>query len=153
MATGPGPGVTDADREAAAARLREHYAQGRLTLEEFHHRLDAVFVATTQSQLTAIARDLPRAEASVPLPSAAAGGGRERARQQRGPDYRGRPGVIPVIVAALAAWLLVSGLHLGIFTWPGRLALFLVIFAAIRWLVRFLWSLARGGGPISGGRW
>jgi len=37
----------------AAARLREHYAQGRLTLEEFHQRLDAVFAATTQSQLSA----------------------------------------------------------------------------------------------------
>jgi hypothetical protein len=57
-----------------------------------------------------------------------------------------------VIFAALAAWLLVSGLHLGMFIWPGRLALFLVIFAAVRWLMRFLWSLGRGGGPISGGR-
>jgi len=37
----------------AAARLREHYAQGRLTLEEFHQRLDAVFAATTQSQFSA----------------------------------------------------------------------------------------------------
>jgi hypothetical protein len=152
VATGPGPGVTDADREAAAARLREHYAQGRLTLEEFRRRLDAVFEATTQSQLTAIARDLPRTESPVSLPSAATGNGRERARQQRGPGSRGRPGVISVIVAALAAWLLVPSLHLGIFTWPGRLALFLVIFAAIRWLVRFLWSLGRGGAPMGGGR-
>ena len=68
------------------------------------------------------------------------------------PGSRARPGVIPVIVAALAAWLLVSGLQLGIFTWPGRLALFLMIFAAIRWLIRFLWGLARGGGPIGGRR-
>jgi hypothetical protein len=60
--------------------------------------------------------------------------------------------VIPVIVAALAAWLLVPGLHLGMFTWPGRLALFLMIFAAIRWLMRFLWSLGRGGAPMGGRR-
>ncbi len=152
MATGSGPGVTDADREAAAARLREHYAQGRLTLEEFRRRLDAVFDATTQSQLTAIARDLPRTESPVPLPSAGTGSGRERARQQRRPGSRARMGVIPVIAAALAAWLLVPGLHLGIFTWPGRLALFLMIFAAIRWLMRFLWSLGRGSGPIPGRR-
>jgi hypothetical protein len=152
VATGSGPGVTDADREAAAGRLREHYAQGRLTLEEFRHRLDAVFEATTQSQLTAIARDLPRTESPVPLPSTATGNGRERARQQHGPGSRGRPGVIPVIVAALVAWLLVPGLHLGMFTWPGRLALFLMIFAAIRWLMRFLWSLGRGGAPMGGGR-
>ena len=150
MATGPGPRVTDADREAAAARLREHYAQGRLTLEEFHHRLDAAFQATTQSQLTAITRDLPRTESPAPLPSTTTGNGRERARQQRRPGSRARPGMIAVIAAALAAWLLVS--DLGMFAWPGRLALFLMIFAAIRWLMRFLWGLGRGGGPIGGGR-
>ena len=147
MTTGSGPRITDADRAAAAARLREHYAQGRLTLEEFHRRLDAAFDATTQSQLTAITRDLPRTE-SPALPSTATGNGRERARQQRRP----RPVLIPVIIAALAAWLLLSGLHLGIFAWPGRIALFLAIFAAIRWLARFLWSLGRGSGPV-GRRW
>ena len=152
MTTGPGPRISDADREAAAARLREHYAQGRLTLEEFHRRLDAVFDATTQSQLTAIARDLPRNESPVPLPSTGTGGGRERARQQHRPGSRARPDVIPVIIAVLAAWLLVSRLHLGIFTWPGRIALFLMIFAAIRWLIRFLWGLGRGAGPMGGGR-
>jgi len=52
----------------------------------------------------------------------------------------------------VAAWLLVSRLHLGIFTWPGRIALFLMIFAAIRWLIRFLWGLGRGAGPMGGGR-
>ena len=143
MTNEPGPRVTDADREAAAARLREHYAQGRLTLEEFHHRLDAAFEATTQSELTAITRDLPRTQSPV-APSAAAGNGRERAGQQHRPGSRARPGVIPVIIAALAAWLLVPTVHLGIFTWPGKIALFLMIFAAIRWLIRFLWSLGRG---------
>ncbi|HUA30142.1 MAG TPA: DUF1707 domain-containing protein, partial [Streptosporangiaceae bacterium] len=41
MATGPDLRIGDAEREAAAASLREHYAQGRLTLEEFNERLDA----------------------------------------------------------------------------------------------------------------
>jgi DUF1707 SHOCT-like domain len=149
VATGPGPRVTDADREAAAARLREHYAQGRLTLEEFHQRLDTAFTATTQSQLTAITRDLPRTESQAPLPSTTTGSRRERAGQHHRPGSRSRPGAIPVVVAALAAWLLVSGLQLGIFTWPGKIALFLMIFAAIRWLMRLLWGLGRGGG----GRW
>src|SRR5215831_5377706 len=152
VTTEPGPRVTDADRQAAAARLREHYAQGRLTLEEFHHRLDATFEATTQSQLTAITRDLPRTGSPAPLPVAATGNGRERAGRQGRPGSRPRPVVIPAIIAVLAAWLLVSGLHLGIFAWPGRVALFLMIFAAIRWLVRFLWGLGRGSGRIGGGR-
>ena len=57
-----------------------------------------------------------------------------------------------MIIAVVAAWLLVSRLHLGIFTWPGRIALFLMIFAAIRWLIRFLWGLGRGAGSMGGGR-
>jgi uncharacterized protein DUF1707 len=152
VTTEPGPRVTDADREAAAVRLREHYAQGRLTLEEFRRRLDAAFGATTPSQLTAITRDLPRTGSPAPVPTAATGNGRERAGRQHRRGSWPRPGVIPVIIAVVVAWLLVSGLHLGIFTWPGRVALFLMIFAAIRWLVRFLWGLGRGGGPIGGRR-
>jgi hypothetical protein len=150
VASGPDLRISDADREAAAAHLREHYAQGRLTLEEFHHRLDAVFEAATQSQLAALTRDLPRAASPAPPLAIATGNGRERAGRERRPGSWTRLGVIPVIVAALAAWLLVSGLDL--FAWPGKLALFLMIFAAIRWLMRFLWNLGRGGGPMGGGR-
>ena len=152
MATGPGPRIADTDREAAAAHRREHYAQGRLTLAEFHRRLDAVFEAATQSQLTALTRDLPGTGSPAPLPPIATGNGRERARQQHRPGSRARLGVIPVLIAALAAWLLLSGLHLGVFAWPGRLALFLAIFAAIRWLMRLLWNLGRGGGAMGGRR-
>jgi hypothetical protein len=69
VATGPDLRIGDADREAVAARLREHYAQGRLTLEEFNQRLDAAFAATTQGQLGALTSDLPPAAApSAPLP-------------------------------------------------------------------------------------
>jgi hypothetical protein len=40
-----GAAVTDTDREASAAQLREHYAAGRLSLDEFQDRLDAVYRA------------------------------------------------------------------------------------------------------------
>ena len=36
-----------------------------------------------------------------------------------------------VVIAVLAAWLLISDLHLRMLPWPGRVAVFLVIFAAI----------------------
>jgi Domain of unknown function (DUF1707) len=137
VATGSDLRIADADREAAAAFLREHYAQGRLTLEEFNQRLDAVFAATTQSQLSALTRDLPRAAApSAPLPATSAADGRERARREHQPGWRARLGMIGVIIAVLTAWLLISGLHLGMFLWPGKVAIFLTIFAAVRWLVR-----------------
>jgi hypothetical protein len=154
MATGPDLRIGDADREAAAAHLREHYAQGRLTLEEFNKRLDAVFAATRQSQLSALTRDLPRAaRPPVPLPVSTGGTGRERARREQRSGSGGWRGVIPVVLAVFAAWLLISGLPLRIFGWPGRVAIFLAIFAALRWLIRRLWSLGQGSVPMSRGRY
>jgi DNA-binding MarR family transcriptional regulator len=57
----PAPGVRagDADRDAAAAALAEHFAQGRLTLDELKARLDATLTAATYGELTRAARDLP----------------------------------------------------------------------------------------------
>ena len=49
----------DADRDAAAAALGEHFAQGRLTLDELDARLDATLAATTHGELSQAARDLP----------------------------------------------------------------------------------------------
>ena len=51
--------VGDAERDAAAADLGEHYTAGRLTLEELHERLEAVFAAKTFGQLGRIMSDLP----------------------------------------------------------------------------------------------
>jgi hypothetical protein len=51
--------IGDAERDAAAADLGEHYAAGRLTLDELHERLDAVFSAKTFSHLARIMADLP----------------------------------------------------------------------------------------------
>jgi hypothetical protein len=50
--------VGDADREAAAAALCEHFALGRLSLEELHTRLNAALTATTYGDLAEAVRDL-----------------------------------------------------------------------------------------------
>ena len=63
MATGYNLRVGDADREAAATQLREHYADGRLTLEELNERLDQTFAAKTKADLNTVVRDLPQAAA------------------------------------------------------------------------------------------
>jgi class 3 adenylate cyclase len=57
----PAPGVRlgDADREQVAALLREHCVEGRLTLDEFSSRLDALYAARTDAELAAVLRDLP----------------------------------------------------------------------------------------------
>ncbi len=59
-APGPELRVGDAEREAAAAALGEHFAQGRLTFAEFLARLDAALTATMQSEIAHTARDLPQ---------------------------------------------------------------------------------------------
>lgn len=58
----PGPHrlrIGDAERDAATADLGEHYAAGRLNLDELHERVDAVLTAKTFGQLATIMADLP----------------------------------------------------------------------------------------------
>ena len=50
--------VGDADRDAAAAALGEHFAHGRLTLDELDARLEATLTATTHGELSQAAWDL-----------------------------------------------------------------------------------------------
>jgi Domain of unknown function (DUF1707) len=57
--------LSDAERDAAVARLRESCAVGRLTLEEFSGRADAVYAARTRAELEPVLADLP----AVPAPS------------------------------------------------------------------------------------
>jgi Domain of unknown function (DUF1707) len=61
--------VSDADRDAVAAQLREHYAQGRLTMDELNERLDRVFASRTNLELAAVTSDLPYTSPRGVLPS------------------------------------------------------------------------------------
>lgn len=158
MATQPSLRIGDAEREATAAELREHFAHGRLTLEEFNQRLDAVFAAKTQADLTRITRDLPHVRSGgAPLPSArtrpgplltsapvASGAvagwatsdwtGRDRSRHQ----HRHGIGAFATLLAALATWLLVYDVILVGLKWPlpGRLGLLVAIFTLVRGALR-----------------
>ena len=70
MATQPSLRIGDRERDAVTAELREHYAHGRLTLEEFNQRLDAAFAAKTQADLSRLTADLPHVRSGgAPLPS------------------------------------------------------------------------------------
>jgi Domain of unknown function (DUF1707) len=51
--------VSDAEREAAAAELQEHFASGRLNQDELNERLSTAFAAKTRGDLKAIFADLP----------------------------------------------------------------------------------------------
>ena len=51
--------VSDAEREAALARLRDGFADGRLTHETFSHRVDEALRARADHELRRLVADLP----------------------------------------------------------------------------------------------
>lgn len=51
--------ASDAEREAAAAEIREHFAQGRLSPDELADRLGRVYAARTADELAVLRADLP----------------------------------------------------------------------------------------------
>jgi DNA-binding PadR family transcriptional regulator len=51
--------TSEADREDATARLRDHYAEGRLTYEELGERITAALNARTFGDLRRVLADLP----------------------------------------------------------------------------------------------
>ncbi len=61
-ARGPAPGgprASDADRSRFATMLERHFAEGRLSEEEFSERMDRVLGARTLGELYALSADLP----------------------------------------------------------------------------------------------
>jgi len=114
-----GAAVTDADREACAAQLREHYAVGRLSLDEFQDRLDAVYRAQTVRELGMVTDSLPREGVAI-LP---------------GMPWDGYRGGYPLDVAKMRAALSRAGrrimLAFGIVTAGSLLVLTLLITALV----------------------
>jgi hypothetical protein len=58
--------ASDSEREQAVGRLREATAQGRLTLDEFSQRVEAVYGAKTHQELEPLTADLPAVPANLP---------------------------------------------------------------------------------------
>lgn len=51
--------ASDADRERVVTRLRDHAAEGRLTMDEFEDRMRKAYEARTYAELAPLTRDLP----------------------------------------------------------------------------------------------
>jgi len=67
MSPQPEMRISDAERDAAANALGEHYAAGRLTNEEYDERSDTAFAAKTSSDLRPLFVDLPPLGGRSPL--------------------------------------------------------------------------------------
>jgi DNA-binding CsgD family transcriptional regulator len=83
--------IGDADRECLVALLREHYAAGRLDLDDLRHRVGVVLTAANAEQASAALADLPPAGAPGP-PRA---GRRRRSRGRHAEASEPEPGWMP----------------------------------------------------------
>ena len=125
MAELPPLRAADSDRDRAAADLREHFAAGRLSEDEFSERLGAVYAATTVAELTRISADLPDPR-PLPVPI----GPRELARRR---IYQDAGAVVILDVGCVVVWA-ATGAH-GQF-WP----IWVIAVSALR-LARDAWRL------------
>ncbi|MFD8596426.1 DUF1707 domain-containing protein [Kitasatospora sp. NPDC059646] len=78
LPNGPHTRVGAAERDAAAARLQQAYAEERITHEEMEQRLQQALTAATRAELDLVTADLPadRPDAADSTATIAAAGGR-----------------------------------------------------------------------------
>jgi hypothetical protein len=140
--------VSDADRERVADRLREHFAEGRLSADELDDRIAATLGAKTFAELRRVTKDLPDPERAADAP---AGPGRGYpppwARRGGFAMRRRRPRFLPLLLLLLilalvipgAGWLLVAAVKVVLLFW--LVASVAAIFAAVRFRrhVRRFW--------------
>jgi hypothetical protein len=101
--------IGDAEREAAARELGEHYAMGRLTTEEHSERLEQIWEARTAADLAPLFRDLPRPTPPRPPEPPLSMAQRIRGRL---PEMPRVPFVFKVLVAILLVVLVLTHLPL-----------------------------------------
>jgi hypothetical protein len=93
--------ISDADREHVTTRLRDYYAEGRLTSDELDERITAALNATTFGELRQVMKDLPQSSATPP-PT-------QQPRTQSRPPWfarRRRPRLLPLVLLLVLALLL-----------------------------------------------
>ena len=136
----PGIRASDEDRSQTAAALGEHYAAGRLTLEEFQERLDKVYATTTLDELDRLMTDLPGTdlgwlpERRAPGPVQVPAGGSALAWQSAWRFW------LAISVIAFMIWLLGGASGGPWFLWA---AVPLGLLMLLRWIA---------GGPRHDGR-
>jgi hypothetical protein len=141
--------ISDADRERITERLREHFADGRLSADELEERITAALSAKTYGDLRRLMADLPDA---APVPP----------RQWEPPPWVGRrggiawrgPRILPLalllLVAALvipgAGWIFLAFVKVVFVLWLVACLAGIVAAALFRRRVRRSWRSGYDGG-------
>lgn len=134
--------ASDADRDRVAARLREHFAEGRLTHEELDERLTAALNAKTYGDLRRVLVDLPE-----PGPVLAPGRPLPRLAGPRPVVLRRGPRLLPLALLVLAAalvlpsagWLFVGVLKVILLVWLAGCVAAIIVATRFRRLTRQHW--------------
>ncbi len=116
--------VSDAERQAVADRLAQHYGEGRLTKDEFDERVGRAMSAKTRADLNGLFDDLPGLDGAAGSGPAGAPGkpDRQARRELRRSRRSGLLPIVAIVVVALIAaqaihalfWLTVPWLWLGV---------------------------------------
>jgi Domain of unknown function (DUF1707) len=148
--------ISDADREQVTARLRENFAEGRLTSEELDGRITATLNAKTYGDLRPIMADLPGpgpvppydwavppAGGQTPPPGAPPWGSGPMGGQYR--VYRRGPRLLPLVLIAVVFALA--------FPWTGFFFFGFLKLMLLMWLVIAVAGLFARRGRRRGRRW
>jgi uncharacterized protein DUF1707 len=119
--------VSDADRDAVTARLRDHFAEGRLTPGELDERVSTALNAKTFGELRSLTADLP---GPAPVPPRTAAEPHWGGPAWGGPPWSGRPRrwrhhppvllfllIALLVTVASGGWLLFAFLRLILLFW------------------------------------
>jgi hypothetical protein len=96
--------VSDAERQAVADRLAEHFSSGRLDQAEFDERVGRAMNAKTRADLSGLFDDLPETGAPAATGQAGTGTGVSRRRHRH-----------PVLLVALVVFVAIAAAHV---VWP-----------------------------------
>jgi Domain of unknown function (DUF1707) len=137
--------VSDADRENVASRLREHYAEGRLSSDELEERVASALGARTFGDLRRVMTDLP---GPVPAPPPGQPAPPPGARRRHYGYYRRGPRLLPLVLIALIAalvlpgvgWLFFAFLKVFLLFWLVALVVGLLAAARFRRRARRYWQ-------------
>jgi len=115
--------ASDTDRDRVAGALREHCAQGRLTVDELNDRLDATYTARTLGELDLVTKDLPEEDLDY-RPIAAHQRARSMPARRHGGGGLYRTGLrtawatyATVNLICFTVWLIVAATGGGLYPW------------------------------------
>jgi DUF1707 SHOCT-like domain len=146
--------ASDADREQVTARLREHYAEGRLSSDELDERVTAALNAKTFGDLRRVMADLPdTAMEPGPAPQSPPWPAGPRLVFWRGP--RLLPLALILLIAAIAVpgagWLFVGFIKAMLVLWLVAMVAGIFMAARFRRRMRRYWQSGWDGPWQRGG--